>query len=123
MPRLSDKVLTQPLREEIQQADRDDNQHHQGAGLLELETANRFPQGDANPACAHHADHRRGADVGLKAVQGLGDQERHNLRQDAIKDFFYFVGARCADAFHRAGLDGFDRFRKQLGEHAGGVDK
>ena len=91
--------------------------------MLELETANRFPQGDANPACAHHADHRRGADVGLKAVQGVGDQERHNLRQDAVQDLFDFVGARCADAFHRAGLDGFDRFGEQLGKHAGSVDE
>ena len=91
--------------------------------MLELETANRFPQGDANPACADHADDGGGADVGLKAVQGVGDQERHHLRQDAVKDLFDFIGAGGANAFHRTGLDGFDRLGKQLGEHAGGVNE
>lgn len=75
MPRLSDKVLTQPLREEIQQADRDDDEHHQGAGLLELETANRFPQRDADPARANHTDDGRRADVGFEAIERVGNQQ------------------------------------------------
>lgn len=80
MPRLSDKVLTQPLREEIQQADRDDDEHHQGAGLLELETANRFSQRDADPARANHTDDGRRADVGFEAIERVGNQQRHDLR-------------------------------------------
>ena len=116
-------MLTQPLREEIQQADRDDDKHHQGAGLLELETANRFPQGDADPACADHADDGRRADVGFEAIEGVGDQQRHHLWQHAVEDLFELVGTGGANAFHRAGFNRFHRLGKQLGEHAGGVDK
>ena len=111
-------MLTQTLREEIQQADGDDDEYHQGAGLLELETADRLPQGDADAACADHADDGGGTDVRFEAVERIGDQQRHDLGQHAVKDLFNFVGAGGANTFDRAGFNGFHGFGKQLGEQA-----
>src|SRR5699024_12031081 len=60
---------------------------------------------------------------GFEAIEGVGDQQWHHLWQHAVEDLFELVGTGGANAFHRAGFNRFHRFGKQLGEHAGGVDK
>ena len=93
------KCLPETLREENQQADGDDDEQRiRGAGLLELKTANRFPWGDMIPACTDHTDHRRRSERWTQSGTGVGDQERHNLRQDAIKKISILLAPVARDA-------------------------
>jgi hypothetical protein len=116
-----DAAAVEERRECVHQRDHHVDGEEEREELVLEEQADRDVDALAQPAGAHEAEHGRGPDVDLPAIEGVGEELRPGLGQDAVEEDGRPSRAARLQSLERARVDILEDFAEELSEETPGV--